>query len=94
MMAEGYEAEAQEVDAVWQALIGERDVDDDMEWWTHLSSRLALLAEVHRRIGDERARIAERWHRVDGDSFAVIGGRVGLTRGRAQQLVERGRGLT
>lgn len=92
-MAEGYEAEPHEVDAVWQALIGERNVDDDMEWWTHLSARLALLAEVERRVHDERARITETWHRVHGDSFAAIGGRVGLTRARAQQLVERGRRL-
>lgn len=93
MVVEGYEAEPTEVDAVWQAVVGERDIDDDMEWWTHLSSRLALLAETERRVHDERARIAERWSRVDGDSFAAIGDRIGLTRARAQQLVERGREL-
>lgn len=88
-----YGTEPHEVDAVWQALIGERDMDDAIEWWTHLSSRLALIDEVQRRAHDERARIAETWHRVDGDSFAAIAARVGLTRGRAQQLVERGRRL-
>jgi hypothetical protein len=92
-MAEGYEAEPHEVDAVWEALIGEREVDDAIEWWTHLSARLALLDEVERRVHDERARIVERWHRVDGDSFAIIGARIGLTRARVQQLVERGRRL-
>ena len=92
-MAEGYEAEQHEIDAVWDAVVGERDVDDDMEWWTHLSSRLALLAETERRVHDERARIAEKWSRVDKDSYATIGERVGLTRARAQQLVERGREL-
>lgn len=91
MATEGYEVEAHEIDAVWAALIGDRDGDDDMPWWIHLSSRLALLIETGRRIHDERARIAERWHRVDQDSFATIAARVGLTRARAQQLVERGR---
>ncbi len=85
------DAEPREVDVVWQALIGERDVDDDMEWWTHLTARRALLGAVSARIGDELAAVAERWHRVDGDSFATIGARVGLTRARAQQLVQRGR---
>lgn len=80
-----------DIDAVWQALIGERDVDD-MPWWIHLSSRSALLSELLRRVSDERARIAARWH-AEGDSFAVIAARVGLTRARVQQLVERGRQL-
>lgn len=70
-------------------LVGERDIDD-VQWWVHLSSRLALLTETERRIHDERARVAARWH-ADGDSFTVIAQRVGLTRARAQQLVERGR---
>ena len=78
-----------EVDAVWAALIGERE-PDDMMWWTHLSTLPAVLARVTERVHDERAAIAERWHR-NGDSFATIGTRVGLSRARAQQLVERGR---
>jgi len=78
-----------EIDAAWAALIGERDADD-MKWWTHLSTRPALLARVTERVHDERAAVAERWHR-NGDSFATIGARTGLSRARAQQLVERGR---
>lgn len=89
-MNNGYGTDPAEVDAVWAALIGDRDGDDDMAWWVHLSSRAALLAEVARRVADERARLAAAWH-ASGDSFAVIGARVGLTRARAQQLVERGR---
>jgi hypothetical protein len=81
---------AAEIDAAWDALIGERDADD-MKWWTHLSTRPAVLARVTERVHDERAVIVERWHRVDGDSFATIGARTGLSRARAQQLVERGR---
>jgi hypothetical protein len=84
------EVEATEVDAVWVALIGERGEVDAMAWWTHLSTRRALLIAVSVRIGDELAALTERWHR-DGDSFATIGARVGLSRGRAQQLVEQGR---
>jgi len=84
------EADPDEVDAMWAALIGERGEVDAMAWWTHLSTRLPQLAAVMVRISDERAAVAERWHR-DGDSFAAIGARIGLTRGRAQQLVEQGR---
>lgn len=85
------EADPDEVDAVWAALIGERGKGDVREWWTYLSTRPAVLAAVSVRIHDERAAVAEHWHRVDGDSYATIGARIGLTRARAQQLVERGR---
>ena len=84
------EAESTEVDAVWGALIGARGEVDAMARWTHLSTRLPQLAAVMVRISDERAAIAERWHR-NGDSYATIGARTGLSRARAQQLVERGR---
>lgn len=90
--AEGYGAEASEIDDVWNTLVGDRDVDDDMEWWTHLSSRGALLAAVQTRIADERARLAAAWSR-EGDSLAVIARRIGMSRARAQALVARGRGL-
>ena len=83
------DTEPTELDAVWAALIGDREADD-MEWWTHLSTLPAVLARVTERVHDERAAIAERWHR-NGDSFATIGARTGLSRARAQQLVERGR---
>ncbi len=84
------EVDTTEVDAVWAALIGERDEVDAMAWWTHLSTRRALFAALAARCSDELAALAEHWHRVDGDSFAAIGARVGLSRGRAQQLVEQG----
>lgn len=90
LMAEGYGVESTDVDAVWDVLVGEHDVDDDMPWWLHLSTRMALLESVSRRIADERGRIAAGWHR-NGDSYAVIAERVGMSRARAQQLVERGR---
>lgn len=86
------EAALVDADTVWTALLDERVVDDDMRWWAHLSSRAELVAKVAQRIADERARIAVSWH-ISGDSFATIGERVGLTRARAQQLVERGRRL-
>jgi len=85
------EANPDEVAAVWAALIGEGGEVDDMAWWTYLSTRPAVLAAVSVRIHDERAAVAEHWYRVDGDSFATIGSRVGLSRARAQQLIERGR---
>lgn len=87
------EVDATEVDAVWVALLGERhpaDSDDDMEWWTYLSTRPEVLTAVMVRLHDERAAVAARWHQ-DGDSYTDIGARIGLTRARAQQLVDRHR---
>ena len=77
-------------DTLLTVLVGDRDTDDDMQWWQHLTTRAAVLTEVTQWVGDERALIIEGWH-CGGDSFAVIGNRVGLTRSRVQQLVTRGR---
>lgn len=91
MSTHGYEAEPSEVDAVWEALVGDREPhEDDMPRWVHLESRAALLAAVATRIADERSRIARSWSEA-GDSYATIAARVGVSRGRAQQFVERGR---
>lgn len=81
-----------EATAAWDMLIGDRAGADDMAWWNQLTARATVLDDVKHRISDERATIAARWH-AGGESFAVIGQRVGLTRARAQQLVERGRKL-
>jgi hypothetical protein len=87
-----YGQQAGGTDAAWLSLIGERGDADDTEWHRRLSSLGAILAALSRRRDIERARLAARWHR-DGDTFAVIARRTGLSRSGAQKLVERGRVL-
>ena len=75
---------------VWSLLTSKRPADD-VSYWHYLTSCRVVLSEVSRRATDEQALIAERWSRVDGVSFAGIASRVGVSRTRAQQLVEQGR---
>jgi hypothetical protein len=75
---------------VWSLLTSKRPADD-VSYWHYLTSCRVVLSEVSRRTTDEQALIAERWSRVDGVSFAGIASRVGVSRTRAQQLVEQGR---
>lgn len=80
-----------DVDAAWRALVGAPRPDGDLTArWGSLATCIRLITLVDKRLHDERALIALRWWDA-GDSYAVIGERVGLTRGRVQQLVERGR---
>jgi len=75
---------------IWNLFTSKRPVDD-VSYWHYLTSCRVVLAEVSRRTTDEQALSAERWSRVDGVSFAGIAARVGVSRTRAQQLVEQGR---
>lgn len=75
---------------VWSLLTRKRPAAS-VAYWHYLTACRAVLAEVSRRITDEQALIAEHWSRVDGVSFAGIAERVGVSRTRAQQLVEQGR---
>jgi DNA-directed RNA polymerase specialized sigma24 family protein len=88
---EGF-VDTDEVDTLWELLIGPRGTTDDHTWLTHLTRQGECLVHLAQRIGDERARIIEHWHQ-DGESYATIATRLGVTRGRVQQLVERGRAL-
>jgi hypothetical protein len=75
---------------IWNLFTRKRPADD-VSYWHYLTSCRVVLAEVSSRTTDEQALIAERWSRVDGVSFAGIAARVGVSRTRAQQLVEQGR---
>lgn len=91
----GYEAEEHEVQTVWHALIGDRDHGEDpLARNVHLSSRQALISEVASRIADEQALIANELYddiadEESGTSYAKLATRMGLSRSRAQQLIER-----
>ena len=75
---------------VWDLLTRKRPAAS-VSYWHYLTSCRAVLAEVSRRTTDEQALIAEYWNRVDGVSYAGIASLVGVSRTRAQQLVEQGR---
>jgi putative heme degradation protein len=75
---------------IWSLLTRKRPAAS-VAYWHYLTACRAVLAEVSRRTTDEQALIAEHWSRVDGVSFAGIASRVGVSRTRAQQLVEQGR---
>ncbi len=99
-MGAGYEAEAHEIQAVWNALVGDRDRGEDpLHRSVHLSSRQALISAVASRIADEQALVADEVYRdiaeqEGGTSYAKLASRMGLSRSRAQQLIERARRLT
>lgn len=98
-MDAGYDAEKQEVQVVWEALVGDRDPGEDLlARNTHLASRSALLRVVLSRIADEQALIAEEIYRqiaeTEGStSYAKVAARLGSSRPRAQQRIERARKL-
>ncbi len=64
--------------------------DDPAARFAALTARAGELAADLERVADERALIAATWH-AGGLSFARIAELAGVTRARAQQLVERGR---
>jgi len=86
----GAGVDPQELAAVLDGLIGDRAADEhDLAWYAHLTSRQALLAAAAAAIAGMRAQLlAGLWR--DGASYAAIAERTGMSRGRAQQLVERG----
>lgn len=96
-MTAGYEAEPHEVQAVWDALVGDREQGEDpLARSAHLSSRQAMIAAVSSRIADEQASIAFEIYQCLADeegrtSYAKLAERLGVSRSRAQQLVERAR---
>lgn len=89
----GYEAEDHEVQAVYDALIGDRDGEDLLPRYMHLSSRQSLLDAVIVRLADERAQLAAELYADlgEGRSFAAVADRLGISRARAQQMIERSR---
>ncbi|EWM19798.1 hypothetical protein [Kutzneria sp. 744] len=93
---DGYGVEEHEVLAVLATLVGDRDGEDPSWWFTHLSSRRALLLEVAGRVADMTAHTAAEIYQDMGDnrSYAKLGAALNLSRSRAQQLVERARAST
>lgn len=87
----GTGVEPQELAAVLDGLIGDRAADEhDLAWYAHLTSRQALLTAAAAEVAGMRARLVAGLH-AEGQSYAAIAATTGLTRGRVQQLVERGR---
>lgn len=75
---------------LWDTLIGEREDDQAIAWYLHLTERQRVLDAVSQGIAHERA--AACWELAqEGASYATIAGLTGLTRARVQQLVERAR---
>ena len=92
----GYEAEPGDVAAEVAGILGGWG-DDPLPRY-----HAATAAQVHHQavvnaLADERGRIAARWNVPDADgrklSYQEIADRLGISRAKAQQLVERGRGL-
>lgn len=70
-----------------RAWLGPDDALDRYEMATDAAQSLDALVS---RMTDLRARALAELH-VDGHSYAVLAAETGITRSRAQQLVERGR---
>jgi len=85
----GWGVEPAEVDALLDAVVGDRNDTDLAHWYAHLSSRQALLTAAASRVADLRAGTVAGMH-AEGLSYARIAGTVGMSRARVQQLVERG----
>jgi hypothetical protein len=85
-----------EVLAVLSELVGDREGEDLSWWFTHLSSRHALLLVVASRVADLKAHLADEIYRNMGEnrSYAKLGDALNLSRSRAQQLVERAARVT
>lgn len=66
------------------------DIDDPLARFEASGRRMAEAEKAVGRLADLRARALAELH-VDGWSFASIAAATGMTRARAQQLVQRGR---
>jgi DNA-directed RNA polymerase specialized sigma subunit len=91
----GFGTEPQEVKAVLDALVGERDGEDLSAWFIHLSSRQALFDEAVKKIAEQREQLAYELYRQLGTegTYATVADILNLSRSRAQQLIERARAL-
>lgn len=89
----GFGVEPQEVDAVLESLVGERN-EDILAWYGYLSSRQALLQAVVDRIRDmRRSTVLDLYEDMDNGTFAQVADRLNVSRATAQQMIERGRAL-
>ncbi|MEW1737973.1 hypothetical protein AB0346_18650 [Nocardia beijingensis] len=92
----GYGTEPQEVDLVYDDLIGARDGEDVLHRYFHVSSRQALLLAVSDRLADERALLAAELYDDLGEarSYSRLAAALGCSRSKAQQLIARARDLS
>ncbi|WP_040793307.1 sigma factor-like helix-turn-helix DNA-binding protein [Nocardia paucivorans] len=90
----GYEAESHEVDAIYDALVGDRDGEDIPPRYHYLTSRQVLFGAVVKRLADERRRLVVELYDELGDdrSYAKVADILGLSRSRVQQFIEEARG--
>ena len=90
-MTDGYEAEPADVDALCADTIAaaEEETDPVIRDIIYAKQRV-LFAAAAARMAAERARNAAAMHAA-GDSYAQIGDALGVSRARAQKLVETGR---
>lgn len=90
-MTDAYEADPTDVDALCADTIAaaEEETDPVLRDIIYAKQR-ALFAAAAARMAEERARNAAAMN-ASGDSYAKIGDALGISRGRAQQLVEAGR---
>lgn len=87
---DGYEADPNEADAVLDSFLDEEDRRDPTLLYLRATRLEALFREVLRRVAAERAKAVARLH-TDMRSLARVAEHLGVSRPRAQQLVERGR---
>lgn len=87
----GYGIEPQEVSAVLDTLIGDREPDDDaLTWYRHLSSRQALLTAAVDKIAAARAAAALELYEEIG-TYRKVADLLGVGHARVQQLIETAR---
>lgn len=90
---QGYEADPSDVQALLAALLDDiQDEPDPAIRYVMLTKELVLHQALVSRLADERARAVAAMHKPGGMSYQQIANALQLgTRGRAQQLVKRGR---
>lgn len=89
----GYGVEDHEIQAIYDALVGDRGGEDVLPRYMHLSSRQSLFAAVVDRLACERAALATEVYQSlgEGRSYAKVAEALGVSRSRAQQMIERSR---
>ncbi|MER6830917.1 hypothetical protein ABT352_33325 [Streptosporangium sp. NPDC000563] len=89
---QGYEADPADVEALLDTAISDALAEPDpLIRYTLLTKDLVLYEALVGRIAQERYRTVAAMSSPGGMSYAAIGDALGMSRSRAQQLVERGR---
>ncbi|GAA0853567.1 hypothetical protein ACFQVD_26330 [Streptosporangium amethystogenes subsp. fukuiense] len=91
---QGYEADPADVEALLDTAISDAlEEPDPLIRYTLLTKDLVLYEALVGRIAQERYRTVAVMSSPGGMSYGQIGEALGMSRSRAQQLVERGRAL-